>query len=114
MMPSESRPRGAALRVAVFLLAVPAAACGDIAAGPEQQDAAACEGEWDGEPWTVVEDPTFVRGPYLQSVMGDQAVVVIRDAPGGPDACVDAACDSLTVEARGLDGTLIETTSITR
>ena len=82
-----SGPSLISFRLVALVLAVPAAACGG-AADPGQQDAAACEGEWRGGPWADAVDTTFLRGPYLQSVMGDQAVVVVRDAPGGPDACV--------------------------
>lgn len=33
-----------------------------------------CEGELAATPWDLVTDTTFVRGPYLQSVMGDVAL----------------------------------------
>jgi len=38
-------------------------------------------------------DTTFRRGPYLQSVMDDSAVVVWMDAADGGDGCVDYAVD---------------------
>jgi acid phosphatase type 7 len=74
--------------LALAALLALAAGCGDNLV-PEQEDAAvACRGEWTGAAWPYVEDTTFQRGPYLQSVMGDEATVVVRDAPGGPDACL--------------------------
>lgn len=83
------RPRRLAL--AVLLLALAASGCGG-GEEPAQEDAgAACEGTWAGAPWDYVEDTTFQRGPYLQSVMGDEATIVVRDAPGGAEACVHYA-----------------------
>ena len=81
-------PRRTVALLLLVLLAATAPACGDDLQ-PAQQDAgASCQGEPVGTPWPYLDDATFQRGPYLQSVMGDQAVVVVRDAPGGADACL--------------------------
>jgi hypothetical protein len=86
MLRSSSRPTATVL-TACLLVAL-AAGCGDNLAAAPEDAAVACEGDPLGPAWDYVDDRTFVRGPYLQSVLDDQAVVVVRDAPGGPDACV--------------------------
>lgn len=48
-----------------------------------------CVDPWNGSPWNLVSDTTFARGPYLQSVFTDSAVVVWRTAqPRGDPGCV--------------------------
>jgi predicted phosphodiesterase len=82
------RPGALRARLAPLLLAALAAACEGSSTTPAHEDAGACVGTWSAAAWADAADTTFLRGPYLQSVMADQAVVVVRDAPGGPDACV--------------------------
>lgn len=46
--------------------------------GESLEPAPVCIDPWEGKPWDVQEDKTFLRGPYLQSVFPDSAVVVWR------------------------------------
>jgi len=71
-----------------LLLPWAATACGSTPTDEDASAAVVCEGVWQGTPWDDVEDTTFVRGPFLQSVMGNTAVVVWRDAPTSEQGCV--------------------------
>lgn len=45
--------------------------------------------DWEGSPWAVDVDHSFIRGPYLQSVFTDSAVVVWRTVNlDGQEGCV--------------------------
>jgi len=55
--------------------------------GGNGQELQACSGDLETTPWSDEVDETFLRGPYLQSVARDRAVIVWRtravtDAPG--------------------------------
>lgn len=53
-----------------------------------------CQGAIATEPLADDEDTTFLRGPFLQSVMGDQAIIVWRVAqPDDTSGCVDYEVD---------------------
>lgn len=67
------------------------AACGASPPAQESPTKVVCEGTWQNAPWEALSDTTFLRGPFLQSVMGDEATIVWRDAPGGPSGCVQWA-----------------------
>jgi len=99
--------RDAATRLAWAVLVLACASCGGADESDSNPSPAFCEGTWQGGPWDVVTDTTFLRGPFLQSVMDDEAVVVWRDAPGGPEGCVqwslpDQAAQTTCAPADGL------------
>jgi len=54
-----------------------------------------CKGQWVGKPWPVEADSTFLRGPYIQSVYPDSAIIVWRtDTVLTDEGCVHYWVDS--------------------
>jgi predicted phosphodiesterase len=76
------------LSFTTLLLPIATTACGSSPTDEDAAPAVVCEGVWQENSLDHVSDTTFTRGPYLQSVMANTAVVVWRDAPGGSEGCV--------------------------
>lgn len=76
----------------------------DLPTDPDVIAYPACDKTWSGAPWDGAVDSPFAFGPYLQSVIGDEATVVFRAIPAvaEPGCVIWSLNDDLWHETCGL------------